>query len=75
MKNKKDSPNKKSSKLQFGLINTLLIFGAAGCMVISIGAIIQGKFRQEYHWLMLSFGSFFYYTYRRIQSKDQSSDD
>jgi hypothetical protein len=56
------------------LINTLLIFAAAGCMLISIGAIMQGRFKRGYHWLMLSFGCFFYYTYRRVQQKDQSED-
>ncbi len=66
MRNKKN----KEAKQKADLINTLLIFGAAGCMIISIGAIIQGKFNQEYHWLMLSFGCFFYYTYRRIQGKN-----
>ncbi len=63
----------KEEKRKADLVNTLLIFAAAGCMIISIGAIIQGKFREEYHWLMFSFGCFFFYTYRRVQGKDKTN--
>ncbi len=63
----------KEEKRKADLVNTLLIFASSCCMIISIGAIIQGKFREEYHWLMFSFGCFFFYTYRRVQGKDKTN--
>jgi hypothetical protein len=52
------------------LLGTLLIVTAAGCMIIAIGAIMQGRFAKDYWVLMISLIAFFVYSYRRNQEKD-----
>ena len=53
------------------LLGTLLIVTAAGCMIIAIGAIMQGRFATDYWVLMVSFAAFFAYSFRRNQEKNQ----
>ena len=63
----------KMSDKKNDLVGTLLIVTAAGCMIIAIGAIMQGRFAKDYWVLMLSFGAFFAYSYRRNQEKNQDN--
>jgi hypothetical protein len=56
------------------LFDTLLIFTAAGWLIISIDSIMRGNFQQNYWMLMMSFGSFFYYIYRKNKRNEDNQD-
>ena len=52
------------------LIDTLLIFSAAGWLIISMDSIMRGNFQSNYWMLMMSLGSFFYFIYRKNKRKE-----
>jgi hypothetical protein len=56
------------------LIDTLLIFFSAGCLLITVDSIWRGNFYQNYWVLMCALGSFYYFTYRKQQRKKDNQD-
>tara|TARA_B100000809_G_scaffold137716_1_gene135186 strand:+ start:610 stop:792 length:183 start_codon:yes stop_codon:yes gene_type:complete len=57
------------------LLDTLLIFSAAGWLIISMDSIMRGNFQNNYWMLMMSLGSFFYFIYRKNKRKENDQDE